>query len=263
MKTCGRIIAVLFLLSMAAVLLSGCQYQPLLELGSLIAGESYPDAESYKTGAFSYHADEVTAVEVYWSTGAVELIESDSPELSVRESGVVLPEEAAMHSFLEDGILKIRFCESGVMVIVHPNNKRLTLELPENIDLSVYTTSAPVEAAALDQNSVLISARSGRTELGRVNAGSVSLSSSSGSICAGSIETQSLECNTFFGLVQIDDLQVETANLDTGSGGVELMLSSVSRLNIHTSSGQTVLGLPRYGAEVSYTTESSTPQKCS
>ena len=221
-----------------------------------IHGRLYPNATSYQTGAFTCRADEVTAVEIYWRSGEVEIVESDEDELSVRESGGELPEETAMHYLLEDGTLRIRFCESGAKIRVNSNDKRLTIEVPKGIDLSIHTTSAPIKADTLEQNSILISAHSGRTELGTVNAGSVDLSSSSGSIRADSISTRTLKCNTSSGSVQIDDLETETADLDTSSGAVELALAAVSQLDIHTSSGRTVLHLPEGGAEVAYTASS-------
>lgn len=142
------------------------------------------------------------------------------------------------------------------MIQVHPNDKRLTVEVPKGIDLSIHTTSAPIKADTLEQNSILISAHSGRTELGAVNASSVDLSSSSGAIRADSIVTQALKCSTSSGSVRIDDLEAETADLNPSSGAVELAFSAISQLDVHTSSGKTVLHLPEGGAEVSYTASS-------
>ena len=201
--------------SLVAVLLSGCQFHASFGIGSFITGESYPNAANYQTGAFTYHTDEVTSLEIYWRSGEVEVIESDSAELSARESGGELPEDSAMHYLLEDGTLRIRFCESGAAIQVHPNDKRLTIEVPKGIDLSIHTTSAPIKADTLEKNSILISAHSGRTALGTVNAGSVDLSSSSGSIRADSIVTQTLKCNTSSGSVQIDNNDGGTYQTDT------------------------------------------------
>lgn len=142
------------------------------------------------------------------------------------------------------------------MIRVHPNDKRLTVEVPKGIDLSVHTTSAPVRADELEQNSLLISARSGRTELGTVIANRVDLSSSSGVIRADSLVTQTLQGSSTSGMIEIDDLEVDTAELETTSGAVNLALSAVSQLDIRTTSGETELCLPEGGAEVSYTATS-------
>ena len=255
MKHRKKLTAILLTFSLAA-LLSGCRFQTSFGIGSFVSGDSYPNADSYQTGAFTYRADEITAAEIYWRCGEVEIIESDADKLRVFESGGELPEDTAMHYLLEDGTLRIRFCKSGARIRVHENDKRLTVEVPKGIDLSVHTTSAPVKADTLEQNSLLVSAHSGSTRLGTVNAGSVNLSSSSGAIRAESIVTQTLQCDTSSGSVQIEQLETETADVDSSSGSVKLTLSAVSKLNIHTSSGKTVLHLPADGAEVAYTASS-------
>ncbi|MDD5917713.1 MAG: DUF4097 family beta strand repeat-containing protein [bacterium] len=258
MKTCNKLIALLLMLTLAAILFSGCELHISFGIGGYVTGESYSNAEAYQTGAFTYEADEVKSIEIYWRSGEVELIESDEAELSARESGGELPEEAAMHYLLEDGTLRIRFCESGAKLHVHSNDKHLTIEIPKGIDLSVHTTSASVKADALHQNSILISAHSGRTELGSAEAESIDLSSSSGSIRADSISAQTLKCSTSSGSVQIDALAAERVDVETSSGSVDLTFTAAVQADIRTSSGRTSLRLPEGGAEIAYSASSGT-----
>ena len=258
MKTCNKLITLLLVLTLAAILLSGCELHISFGIGGYVTGESYSNAEAYQTGAFTYEADEVKSIEIYWRSGEVELIESDEAELSARESGGELPEEAAMHYLLEDGTLRIRFCESGAKLQVHSNDKRLTIEIPKGIDLSVHTTSSPIKADALHQNSILISAHSGRTELGSAEAESIDLSSSSGSIRAESISAQTLKCSTSSGSVQIDALAAERVDVETSSGSVDLTFTAAVQADIRTSSGRASLRLPEGGAEIAYSASSGT-----
>ena len=258
MKTCNKLITLLLVLTLAAILFSGCELHISFGIGGYVTGESYSNAEAYQTGAFTYEADEVKSIEIYWRSGEVELIESDEAELSARESGGELPEEAAMHYLLEDGTLRIRFCESGAKLQVHSNDKRLTIEIPKGIDLSVHTTSSPIKADALHQNSILISAHSGRTELGSAEAKSIDLSSSSGSIRAESISAQTLKCSTSSGSVQINALAAERVDVETSSGSVDLTFTAAVQADIRTSSGRTSLRLPEGGAEIAYSASSGT-----
>ena len=263
------------LLCVVAVLLTGCQVHISVGSKDYLTGESYPDAEKYQTGTFTYLANEIKAVEVYWRSGEVEIIESGNAELSAKESGGELPEDTAMHYLLDDGVLRIRFCKSGAKIQVNAADKHLSLEVPKGIDLSIHMTSALVKADSLDQNNVLIAALSGSTELGTVTADTIDLSSSSGSICADSISAQSLKCSASSGSVDIgvisvetldcstssgdvtmDSVVSETANITTSSGSVELTLAKVPSAEIHTSSGTVSLLLARGGAEVLYTTNS-------
>lgn len=74
-----------------AALLSGCHTGVPAETADHLIGEEYPNAGKYRAGAFTYSADEVKAVEVYWRSGEVDIRESDGASLRVTESGE-LPE---------------------------------------------------------------------------------------------------------------------------------------------------------------------------
>lgn len=95
----------------------------------------------------------------------MDIRESDGASLRVTESGE-LPEESAMHYFLDGDVLRIRFCADGANIRVKPSHKRLSLEIPKGIELSVHTTAASITAASLEQMSILLASMSGRTELG-------------------------------------------------------------------------------------------------
>lgn len=242
---------------------------------SNLVGERYADSENYRTGAFTYRADSIRAVEVYWRSGAIKLIESDDAELSVRESGEELSEDAVMRYFLADGVLKIRFCASGASIRVKSTDKNLRLELPKGIDLSVSSTSAPIKADTLEQNDVRISSTSGSMQCGTIVAELVELSSTSGTIRAdnvsartltcsatsgavrfGAVSVQTLDCSTSSGSVIADGVTADSIGVNTSSGRVELSLLGVSEARIHTSSGKVDCVLPTGGAEVYYTSSS-------
>ena len=272
MKSSHRKILLLLTLILALALLTGCRFSFALGPGSWISGESYPHAEAYRTGSFSCSADAVTAVEIDWRSGAVEIVESDRAELNVRESGSGLPEDAAMHYSLENGTLRIRFCASGARIRVRDSDKRLTVEVPQGIALCVQTTSAPISADTLTQHSILLSARSGGIQLGTVSADRIDLSTSSGGIRLGTVSADSIDlsassggiqtermdartlsCHTSSGSLRLGVLTVDTAALDTSSGAVAAELDAVAQLDVRTSSGRTQLSLPGSGAEVAYT----------
>lgn len=267
-------IAVLLLCALA-VMLSGCRVNISIGTKDTLTGEVYPNAEKYQTGAFIYNAADIKAVEVYWRSGEVEITESGNSELHVKESGDELSEDIAMHYFLDDGVLRIRFCKSGVKIQVNATDKHLILEVPKGIDLSIHTTSALVEADDLNQNNILIATLSGCTELGSITADIVDLSSSSGSILVDSLSAQSLKCSassgsidmgtvsvktldcgTSSGGVTMDSVLSEIAKVTTNSGSVDLKLTKVPSAEIYTSSGTVSVLMAKGGAEVLHTTNS-------
>ena len=221
---------ILFVCAIAALMVSGCYMENVsFGMGDHLVGEEYPDAEKYQVGAFSYAADDVNYVDVYWRSGEVKIVESDRPQLSVRESGGELAEDIAMHSLLE---------------------------VPKGIDLSIHTTAAVTRADTLEQNSILISAHSGDTQLGTVTAKEVDLSSSAGGIHADSIFVQKLRCSASSGSVSLDSITADTAEIITSSGNVELTLFEAPNVTVRTSSGDVHAALDDGGAVLSYTSDS-------
>ena len=82
MRRSISIYAALLCTSVAA-LLSGCHTGVPAETADHLIGEEYPDAGKYRAGTFTYSADEVNAVEVYWRSGEVDIRESDGASLRV------------------------------------------------------------------------------------------------------------------------------------------------------------------------------------
>lgn len=266
---------VLLVCGVTLLILSACQLEQSAWTGDNLVGESYSDAEKYQTGNFTYRADEISAIEVHWRSGEVEIIESDSEELHVSESGSDLPENVVMHSLLEDGVLQIRFSASGAAIQFNSEDKHLHLEVPEGIELFVNTTAAPVKAEKLHQKELMIATYSGGAALGTVTAENADISSSSGnisvdslsglalkcstssgSVAFGQVSVETLACSTSSGRVTADSMAAEEFSVKTSSGGVRLTLAQTATGEIHTSSAGVEVTLPEGGAEVNYTTSS-------
>lgn len=164
-----RKMSLLPLCVLLAMALAGC-WAGDSGLGGYLTGESYPDAERYQSGGFSYDPSQIERVELYWRAGEVELVESEEETLSVQESDEALTGDSAMRWLLEDGVLRLRFCASGARIRVSAADKRLHLELPKGIDLSLHTSSAAVRAETLEQDEILIATLSSGMELGAVTA---------------------------------------------------------------------------------------------
>ena len=247
---------ILLLCIITAMLLSGCHVKISVGTNGYLTGEYYSDAEKYSVGAFTYNSSEIQKVDVYWRCGEVKLVESDKEELCVKESGSKLTEKNAVHYFLSNGVLMIRFCESDAKININENDKRLYLEVPREIDISVHTTSATVEADTLDEKNILIAALSGDIQLGTVAAENINLSNGSGFVYATDVSAKSLKCNTAAGAVKLNDVSFGIAEITTGDGNIELKLDKASTAVIRTSGGKVGMALPADGAEVSYITNS-------
>ena len=213
-----KTIGVSILLFAMILSMSSCQVKTSLATNDVITGEEYPDAEKYQTGAFTYDPDNVNEVVIYWRSGEVEITESEDSMLCVEESGNELAEDTALHYFLDDGVLRIRFCKSGAKVVVDKLDKHLHIEIPRGIDVSIHTTSALVKACDLTQKNILVATLSGDTELSNAAADTVDLSSGFGSISADDISAENLRCSTSTGNV----------NLGLAKDGAEVLFTTSS-----------------------------------
>ena len=73
----------LLLCSLVITILSGWRVNISIGTNDTLTSETYPDAEKYQIGSFTYNAAGIKAVEVYWRSGEVEITESDNSELHI------------------------------------------------------------------------------------------------------------------------------------------------------------------------------------
>ena len=122
---------------------------------------TYDNAADYTAGRFTYQAEDIRAVRVYWVAGSIDLIEKNSAELSVSDSADNRSQEAQLHSLLRDGILTIHYCASDYRGEMQSEWKQLTIEIPSGIELTIENVSAPIRAAALSTPQLHIATVSG------------------------------------------------------------------------------------------------------
>lgn len=179
---------------------------------------TYDNAADYTAGRFTYQAEDIRAVRVYWVAGSIDLIEKNSAELSVSDSADNRSQEAQLHSLLRDGILTIHYCASDYRGEMQSEWKQLTIEIPSGIELTIENVSAPIRAAALS--------------------------------------TPQLHIATVSGDIAIDSLVGENAEFDTVSGNLDFEFISCREAALNTISGETDLTLPAQGGTVRFDTAS-------
>lgn len=221
------------------LLLSSCSFSGLT---STVLSGYYDDADDYRVGAFTYSADEVESVEIEWYCGSVELTQTEGETLQVRESGEDLTEERALHWLLRDGLLRIRFCGSGYSGSFASRDKRLTVELPQGLSLSVTTTSAGITASVGEQRDLTLRSTSGTIALTEAKiAETALLGTTSGGISAEKIEVgKAFEAQTTSGSVCIDSLTAgDRAEFGGTSGSIKLGTVTVTdgELDLESNSG--------------------------
>lgn len=218
----------------------------------------YPEAEKYSVGNFSYAAGDITRVEVDWVAGSIYIQQSDKATLQVEETGE-LTEEQQLHYLLEDGVLKIQYCASGYTGTFPVKGKELTVEIPQDMDLSVDSVSGNVILGDGTFGELKLDTTSGKIEFGTVSAEVCRLDTVSGSIRGEKLScTKRLKADTTSGSVQVDWLETPEADVETTSGDVDLCLYG-QEAEIGTTSGSITLKLEKgKRAEVESTSGSVT-----
>lgn len=224
-------------------MLSGCVFSG--GVGTVMSG-TYENAEEYRTGAFTYQAADVSEVRVNWYSGSVTLKRTEGEQMSVSESGTGLPAEKTLHWLLQDGVLSVEFCASGYSGKFSGADKKLTLEVPENLTVSVAATSAGISADLGRQKRVTLQSTSGTVELGSVTAAEeVHLETTSGGIQAALADAKRVTAISTSGAVKLDEVRAhESVRLSTTSGGIQVgtLSAAGSIAEAESSSGGVRIG---------------------
>lgn len=237
-----RLLCALLVLALAvscALAFSGCEHVYL----------SYPKAEMYVSGGRTVTGT-VRRVEVDWLSGSVRVVRSEGAGVSFSEEGSIpLTEKTAVHSYLEDGVLYIRFAAAGRQA-VGQLHKDLTLTLPSDLPLDrlkIKTTTADVTMENAWADNVRVETASGDvTVSGGTYDGLFELETQSGDLTLRDIRmTGRLFCETSSGNVLLDGADVVgVLDVSTMSGTTSgTVLGTFVELNVSAYVGDIDLTL--------------------
>ena len=221
----------------------------------------YADASLYFSGSFTYDSDFVDTVNVSWRKGNVEVIQKKGDSFSVSESGKDLSEAESLHYLIKNRTLYVQLTQSGYDYTGRDEDKNLTLEIPEDVNLHVGTGTGDITAAVLDVGTFSLSTASGRiaadtvecdgnayftTSTGDVSVSSlegesVYFTSSSGNLTASEIDGDSLYFTTSSGNITLSRSDFESASFSNSTGDISLSNAECDKLSISTSNGDVTL----------------------
>ena len=264
--------------------------------GCATAHASYPNADKYTIGNFTYDAAAVEAVEINWTSGRVEVKESNGATLSVAEKTDNLTEDQLMRWWLDGKTLRIQYWRSGYTGTLKGAQKRVTVEIPKDIALTVNVTSGEIvtgdhqlknvalkatsgeiELGAIDAEDILVEATSGNLEAGPLRAkkqikmsctsgkikvvnamaDTVTLQCTSGNISAGPIDAAVFNVQCTSGDIELEAVKAEDGQIKTTSGDIDLGLYQCGRVEVGCTSGDVRLSAVHgSGMTVDYTTNS-------
>lgn len=206
--------------------------------------KNYAKASSYSIGDFTYGKSDITALEVAWPLGSVELKQSDGDSLTVTESSGALEDKYKMHWLVDNSTLYIKFWESGLSGKVRAEDKALTVEIPASLaKVQIDTASADITADEVNATHLEIDTASGSVTAGGLTASDLEIDTASGSVSVGSVSATQFELDTASGFVKIDSLTASKCSIATASGNINInALSSTGGCELDTASGEISLG---------------------
>jgi hypothetical protein len=228
----------LALVLLAAMLLSGT--------GCSCSGSAvYANANSYTAGDAVVPANAVKAVMIDWASGDV-ILKNGTGELRAYESGGdALNEKDRMHWWLDGTTLRIHYCASGHMTTVRSDQKCLTVELPDFVDLDIDIASGKVCAEnTLNLGTFRLDTASGGADIRALVAKEARIDSASGALSFGSVTVSgAFDVDTASGALTVERLFAGSVTVDAASGRVSIGLYDVGKVAIDTASGDVRLKL--------------------
>ncbi len=184
----------------------------------------YDNAEAYTPGSFTGESATVQQVEIDWYGGTVEIEKSSSEKVFVFEEESELSEEKSLYTYLDEGVLRVKYCQSGFCGKIDETQKNLQVEIPKDVGIKINGVNVNVYLGVLDVKSLDV-----KTEKGCVEGESI--------VC------QRAEIETDSGYIGIGALTAEQIEIDSDSGDVHVGLPNCREGKIETENGNVTLYL--------------------
>ena len=204
---------------------------------------TYENADKYTAGDLETN-EKIESVDIEWATGTVDVITGDSDKVTVTETCKGdLSEKEKVHTWVNDGVLYVKFCASGEKVT--NSEKKVEITLPKGTELEKFSaeaSSGDMTVDGISAKSTYMEASSGDVSFSG-DAGKFSAETSSGNIrFSGEADTISTEASS--GEVVIDQSgDSKSISAETSSGEIEINADSTDKLSTESSSGDHTIKL--------------------
>ena len=122
-------IAAIAALALSLAMLSGCST-------STTSDVHYDDADKYSAGDAEF-ADKVEKIAINYAAGDIRIEQTDGSKVTVKETAEKdLDEDEMIHTWLDGKVLRIQYCASDKKIGINGLEKKLTVSVPKNVELS-------------------------------------------------------------------------------------------------------------------------------
>ena len=242
----------LLLIAALALGLCGCSFS-----FSFSSSARYEKANQYSVGSFTYDPAQIDAVEIHWQSGNLYLREAAGNALAVTEKDEGYSEDQQMRWLLDGRTLKIQFCKSGYSGSF-TGEKRLDVEIPANIDLSVEQSSGDLSMGEHTLKALKAAHTSGNMRIGNSHADTLQIAATSGNLDAGLLDVKGdFDLAATSGNSTVEAVKAQRVKAAATSGNISLGLYQCGGVEIACTSGNVRLVIPREnGAAIDFATSS-------
>lgn len=246
MKKLKAITTALSLAVMSALTLSGCNMSfnigdESFNFGSTFHYE-YANSEKYTAGDIET-AEDIDKLNIDYCSGYLNITGSDTDKVTVTEtSNVSLEDDYKVHTWVDNGVLYVRFCASKNGLDFNNIQKNLEITLPGDKtieDLKIEMTSGDVKCNNMTFKDIDSASSSGNQNFD-CEADNVKVDSTSGSL----VLNMNGNCNSVNADATSGDLFIDlkgncsTLSVNTTSGDVSLeQTGDADSVSIHSTSG--------------------------
>ena len=206
----------LFLLGLFGLSLTGC--------GSSIG--AYADADKYLAGNQTY-SESITSLDVDWVSGTLTLVEDVTIEgVKIEEDTNLTKEQELVHSYLNNGELKIKYFASGyVKTGFSKIIKNLTVTYNPGLSvIDVDLTSGKLNAETMTAEKVNIDMTSGSANIGVIIAKDGDMDMTSGNMTINHVAATNFDVDLTSGDIKVGFDSIENASFDSTSGTIDMTL---------------------------------------
>jgi DUF4097 and DUF4098 domain-containing protein YvlB len=216
--------------------LTGCSFVSLFNTFSY----QYDNASEYKPGDREID-EKVTKINIDYISGDVTINTHDSDKVSVKETANIdLRDPQKVHTWVNDGTLYVRFCQSIKRINFTNIHKKLELTLPSSQDLedvTVEVSSGNLNCSGITSGSFTSHLSSGNLTCKDITAGGFDAKLSSGNANVDG-SGKNIKIKASSGNINIKQSgDCSSMTIDSSSGNITTEADKVSKMDVHASSG--------------------------
>ena len=217
--------------------LTGCSY---LSMFNTFAYQ-YDNALEYKAGDREID-DKVTKINLDYISGDVTVKAVDTDKVTVKETAnISLRDPQKVHTWVNDGTLYVRFCQSTKKINFTNIKKSLELTIPSSQDLDdviIEMSSGNLNCDGFKTEGLNVRSSSGDVKIDCAGK-NIELKASSGDIILTEKgDSENIKIKASSGKINVKQSgSCSAMNIDSSSGSVTADVDKVSKMDIHVSSG--------------------------